>query len=228
MACAQCDGIEKEFGEAQAARKLRSYQRRGPDKTTRLLIAAIRSALRDTGARSVELLDIGAGIGAIHHELLDGQVSRATHLDASTAHLALARQETERRGHGDRVSFVYGDFVASASSIPPADVVTLDRVICCYHDMPSLVRASAQKAQRLYGAVYPRGAGWMGVGIGIINLVQRLKRSPFRVYHHSPVEIDAILRASGLARRTAQTTFAWEVVLYERVAEKREPGSGPA
>ena len=219
MACAQCEGIEIEFGQAQARRKLRSFRRRGPDKTTRLLIDALRTVLDETGASAVTLLDIGAGVGAIHHELLDGQVARAVHLDASTAHLAAAREETERRGHTDRVTFAHGDFVALADTIPPAGVVTLDRVICCYHDMERLVRSSGEKARLLYGAVYPRGNRWMRVGIAALNVVQRLKRSPFRVYLHSPDAIDAVLRATGLTRRVTRRTLGWEVVVYERRAE---------
>ena len=135
MSCAQCEGIEAQFGQAEARKKLRRFQRRGPDKTTRLLIDALRLALDESDARDAVLLDVGGGVGAIHHELLNGRVVRAIHLDASTAHLAVAREETERRSHGDQVEFVYGDFVAVADRIPTADLVTLDRVICCYDDM---------------------------------------------------------------------------------------------
>ena len=223
MACGQCEGIEIEFGKAEARRKLRSFRRRGPDKTTRLLIDALRTALDVGGADSVTLLDVGAGIGAIHHELLDGRVGRAVHVDASTAHLAAAREETERRGHSDRVMFVHGDFVALSETISAADVVTLDRVICCYHDMDRLVRLSGTKARMFYGAVYPRANRWMRVGIGALNVLQRLKRSPFRVYLHSPDAIDAALRATGLTRRGTRTTLGWEVVVYERTTEAARP-----
>jgi hypothetical protein len=54
------------------------------------------------------------------------------------------------------MSFQYGDFVALAPALSAADVVTLDRVICCYDDMPALVGRSAALAERLYGVVYPR------------------------------------------------------------------------
>ena len=213
MPCVQCVGIEQQFGDAAARKKLRQFRRRGPDKTTRLLIDALRSALDDGGA---VLLDVGAGIGAIHHELLDGRAVRAIHVDASQAHLAMAREETERRGHRDRVQFVHGDFVDIADEIPAADVVTLDRVICCYHDMERLVRRSAAKATRLYGAVYPRDLRWMRIGIATINLVQRIKRSPFRVFMHEPAAIDAVLRTAGLERTSTQRTLGWEVVVYRR------------
>jgi magnesium-protoporphyrin O-methyltransferase len=218
MSCAQCAGIEDQFDRGEARKKLRRFRRRGPDRTTRLLIEALRAALSASDAHYATLLDIGAGIGAIHHELLNGGVSRCVHVDASTAHLDAAKEETERRGHSARVEFVFGDFVALADTIPTADVVTLDRVICCYDDMHGLVQRSARKAGRLYGAVYPRQAGWMRVAIAGINLFQRLKRTTFRVFLHDPAAIDADLRDAGLERHSRRQTLGWEVVVYARAS----------
>jgi hypothetical protein len=45
MSCAQCEGIEDEFDEANIRKKFRRYRRRGPDRTTRLLIEDLRRAL---------------------------------------------------------------------------------------------------------------------------------------------------------------------------------------
>jgi SAM-dependent methyltransferase len=216
MPCTHCDGIEQQFGEPTARRQLARLRRRGPDRSTRLLIDAVRAALAQRGARDVRLLDIGAGVGAIHHELLDGAVTRAVHVEASPAQIAVAREEAERRGHAAQVEFVRGDFVAIADTLPSADVVTLDRVICCYHDMNRLVSRSAEKAAHFYGAVYPRAIGLVRLGIASINLLRRLARSAFRVYRHDPGAIDAVLRAAGLERRSMQRTLVWEVVLYER------------
>ena len=36
----------------------------------------------------------------------------------------------------------------------------IDKVICCYPDMVTLVRASARKATLLYGIVIPRDTAW--------------------------------------------------------------------
>lgn len=216
MTCTQCDGVEQQFGASAAKKSLKRYRRRGPDATTRLLIDGLRVALEASDARDIVLLDIGAGVGVIHHELLDGPVAHAIHVDASTAHLAVARDETDRRGHGAHVRFLHGDFVAIADTVPAADVVTLDRVICCYDDMDQLVARSAEKAGRLYGAVYPRGVAWMRFAVSVVNVVQRLKRSAFRVFPHDPVAIDAALRAAGLERRSIRRTLGWEVVVYQR------------
>lgn len=216
MSCAQCKGIESQFDRGEARKKLRHYRRRGPDKTTRMLIEDLRAALAASDAHDSVLLDIGAGIGAIHHELLNGRVSRAVHVDASTAQLAAAREETERRGHSGRVEFVFGDFVALADTIPAADIVTLDRVICCYDDMPQLVVRSSEKSRFVYGAVYPREGWWTRLAVRGSNLVFRLKGSPFRTFVHPPSAIDALLVSRGFRRRSVRRTVAWEVAVYAR------------
>ena len=217
MSCGQCQGIEAEFGDKFARKKLRQYRRRGPDKTTRLLIEDLRAALDAGGVSGGELLDVGGGIGAIHHALLDGRVTRVTHVDASSAHIAAARDETRRRGHEGAVQFAHGDFLALAGTLSAADVVTLDRVICCFDDMHQLVGASARKAKRFYGAVYPRDLRLVHIVMWIINLVQKVKRSTFRTFVHDPHEIHATLQQAGLKRRTLRRTVAWEIVVYERV-----------
>jgi len=218
MSCAQCEGIEHQFDRGEARKKLRQFRRRGPDKTTRLLIQELRAALSAADVHDAVLLDVGAGLGAIHHELLDGRVSRAIHVDASTAQMAAAKEETERRGHSARVEFVFGDFTALADTIASADIVTLDRVICCFDDMHGLVQRSARKAGEFYGAVYPRQIGYMRIAIAAINLVQRVKRTTFRVFLHDPAAIDAELRAAGLERRSRRQTLGWEVVVYARAS----------
>jgi len=218
MSCAQCEGIEHQFDRGEARKKLRQFRRRGPDKTTRLLIQELRAALSAGDVHDAVLLDVGAGLGAIHHELLDGRVSRAIHVDASTAQMAAAKEETERRGHSARVEFVFGDFTALADTIASADIVTLDRVICCFDDMHGLVQRSARKAGEFYGAVYPRQIGYMRIAIAAINLLQRVKRTTFRVFLHDPAAIDAELRAAGLERRSRRQTLGWEVVVYARAS----------
>ena len=212
MPCPQCVGIESEFGERLARRELAHYRRRGARKTTRMLLDALRLA----GVRDATVIDVGGGVGVIHHELLDAGAASAVHVDAASHYIDAARLEAVRRGHGDRVTFRYGDFVAVAPSLPSADVVTLDRVLCCYHDMRALVAASASHAGRLYGVVYPRETLLVRLGAPIINLLMRLRRSAFRVFVHPTREVDAAVRDAGLAPRWRATTLLWQVVVYAR------------
>jgi SAM-dependent methyltransferase len=212
VTCRQCGGIERQFGPKTARWELRRYRKRGPNATTRILI----DTLRGEGVTGASILDVGGGVGAVYHELLASGARDAVHVDVSPDYLSAAREETERRGNTSRVQFVRGDFVDAAPTLGDSDIVTLDRVICCYPDMERLVALSADKARRLLGAVYPREAWWMRVGLAAVNGINRLRRSAFRAYVHPPRAIDAVLRAHGLVRRSFRRTVAWEVVVYSR------------
>ena len=212
MDCCQCRGIESQFDRGEAERKLREYRRGGPANTTRILLDALVAA----GVRGATLLDIGGGVGAIQHQLIEAGVARATDVDASSAYLAAARAEATRQGHADRITFRHGNFVDLADEVEPADVVTLDRVICCYHDMPALVGRSSAKAARLYGVVFPRDTWWMRAGVRAANAMNWLSRSHFRIFAHPTAAVDEVVRRSGLERSFARDAGIWQVVVYAR------------
>jgi Methyltransferase domain len=212
MACCQCQGIERLFDRREALRELQAYARHGPDRTTRLLLDAVKAE----NIEGATLLDIGGGVGVAQLELLSAGLRSATDVDASSAYLDVAREEARRRGYGDRVTYRHGDFVALAPEIEPADIVTLDRVICCYHDMPALVEASAAKARRLYGVVYPRDSWWARCFSATENAVFRLRRHPYRSFVHPTRLVDALVRSAGLERRFLYQGAFWQVVLYVR------------
>jgi magnesium-protoporphyrin O-methyltransferase len=109
-----------------------------------------------------------------------------------------------------------GDFVALAEGIPAADVVSLDRVICCYPDMERLVAASTGKAHRLYGAVFPRERRAMKIAVAVQNWIWRLRGNPFRAYIHSTKAIDAAVRRQGFTLRSVADTLIWRVAVYAR------------
>src|SRR3989338_5533137 len=204
--CAQgC--YDGQFDDRQAAKDLKRFREDGPDPTTRALIDALRAA----NVVDATLLDIGGGVGAIHHELLSAGAASATHVDASAPYLRAAKEESERRGTANRVRFLNGDFVAMTPDIVAADIVTLDRVICCYPDMKALVAASASRARRLYGIVVPRERWTLKLGFAVYNLFKRMLRDDFRIYLHPMAAIDAAVHRQGLILRTERQTFVWRV-----------------
>ena len=212
MTCQQCQGLESLFDNKTAVNELKAYRKKGPDKTTRMLV----DALKATGVEAMTLLDIGGGVGVIQHELMKAGISKATHVDASTAYIAAAKDEAKRQGHADRVSYHYGDFVELAPDIPAVDIVTLDRAICCYHDMPALVGLSSARASKLYGLVYPRDTWWVKLGISIVNFGARLLRRDYRFFVHPTNAVDEVLGNNGLKQHFYHKTFLWQVALYAR------------
>lgn len=213
MTCAHCADAEQLFNRRRARRELRSYRRKGPGRSTRLLIEALGTA--QTAGRS--LLDIGGGVGAIQHALAEAGASEITSADASQAYVDASRSEAERRGYRERARYHVGDFIEMAGELPVADIVTLDRVLCCYPDMPHLVEASAAKAGRLYGLVFPRRRWPVRAAFRLLNLLEALRRHSFRVFLHDPDEIELAVRAAGFERANRATTFVWQVAVYARI-----------
>lgn len=207
-------GCPNTFSTKEAEGDLKRYLKQGPDGTTRALIDAIVAE----GIDGATLLDIGGGIGAIPLELLAAGAASAIAVDATEAYVAVAQGEAARRGYGDRTSARTGDFVELAPEIEPADVVTLDRVVCCDPNLVGLLGPAAERARRMVGLVYPRDAWWNRVAARVIAAFGWLTRDTTRWHLHPTREIDAILAGAGFRRRELDRTLIWQVVLYVRTA----------
>ena len=210
MDCCQIQGLEEVFSQPLVDKELKRYRSKGPIKTTRLLIEAIEA--EDVAGKT--LLDIGGGVGAIQHALLRDGLLHATDVDASAAYLVATRSEAQRRGLADCITYQHGNFVDLAEDIPPADIVTLDRVICCYNDMERLVSLSAARAKLRYGLVYPRNTWWLKAAMKIGNFFLRLQNSQYRMFLHPNAAVEAILERNGLKKSFSSHTLIWQVVVY--------------
>jgi magnesium-protoporphyrin O-methyltransferase len=174
--------------------------------------------------RGASLLDIGGGIGVITQELLRAGAGHAVLVEASPAYLEVARNAVRSSNALDRVEFVEGDFVRRVSEIEPADIVTLDRVVCCYPDAEALVSLSADRARSLYGLVLPRDGRLIRLALRLSNLGFWIRRIRYRAYGHSNNLIDRLVGVRGLHPIEERRTFFWRVVLYGR---RIEAGAGP-
>lgn len=208
----RCCAIDEYFGARVAHRELAHYRRGAMAPSTRSLI----SAIAERGVASQTVLDVGGGIGSVAFELLRAGAKHATLVDASSAYAAAADQEARRQGLTERLSIAHGDFVELAQQLPPADVTTLDKVVCCYPDMERLIETSAASTRRVYGLVYPREAWWTRAAVAAQNAIRRLRRNTFRVYVHSNAAIETTIRRAGLSLLRRQRGLVWVVDLYER------------
>ena len=212
MSCCQCQGIESKFDQKKAAKELQKYRNEGPSKNTRML----NDALKAQGISGMTLLDIGGGVGTIQHELLNAGVSSCINVEASLAYVKAAKEEANRQGHADSIRHLHGNFVDLAKDVPQCDIVTLDRVICCYHDVSALVGLSSERAGRIYGVVYPRNTWWTKILTALENLYFRIQRNPFRTFIHPTEVVEEIVLSKGFVRRFFREVGQWQVVVYER------------
>lgn len=212
--CNHCLDAEGLFSQRIAQRDLSRYRKSGPRFSTQLLLRSIGQPRH----HAMTLLDIGGGIGAIPHELLASGLASAVLVEASAAYIRAAREEAARRRQHDRLTYYHGDFVDLAGTLATADIVTLDRVICCYPDMERLVEASTAKAKHLYALVYPRERWLTRMGTALLNCFLRLRGGTFRTYVHSSSAVEAVVQRCGFRRSTYARTFLWQVVTYTRNA----------
>lgn len=211
--CRCCDqDFERLFDEREADRDLADWRRDGLPRPTAELIKALGA----DGIDGAAVLDIGAGVGMVHLELLAAGAASAVDVDASTAYLAAAKGEAERRGLVERVEYRHGDVVELAATLPPADVVALDRVICCYPDLERLLAAAVATQPRLIGLVHPTDAAWIRASTALFNAVGALLRRHHSFYVHRRAEMDRIMREAGFVERHRDGGRFWKVTVYGR------------
>ena len=212
MNCPQCKGIDAFLDALEAKSDLARYRKKGPDKTTRMLLDAVGGE----GVEGRSLLDIGGGVGAIQHELIAAGLASAVSVDASKAHLEVATQEAEHRGQAERIQQRFGDFVDLAPEVEAADIVTLDRVICCYHDVESLVGLSSARAKSVYAVVYPRDNWLSRLLVRPGNALLWIMRATGRVYVHPTAVVEGLVESNGLRRTFHRKSGFWQVAVFTR------------
>jgi magnesium-protoporphyrin O-methyltransferase len=212
MPCCRGQNYDRLFGAKTARKELRAYRKRGPRGATARLLRLLQAS----GPKDLSLLDIGGGVGVIPQEMLKAGASRVTSVDASEAYIATIEIVAGERGYASRWTGIAGDFVACAPDLAPSDVVTLDKVICCYPDMKALVSESAAKAEKLYGLVVPKDDWWVRAAARAGNLVLRILRFEFQGFVHPIAGIDAAAEGAGLRIASTASYWIWSVRLYAR------------
>lgn len=215
MDCCEPTIYDSQFDARHADERLREYRERGPKGWTVRLVDGLAAG----GVDGLTVLDIGAGVGAVHHALLAAGAATAIDVDASGPYLEAARSEAERRGLADRVAYHKGDAVSVVPDLPAADLVALDRVVCCYRDMEALVRVAVDRTRRRLGMVLPRDDAWVRAGVGISNRWSALRRDPFRVHVHRTADVLRVATAGGLVLAASHRGHFWQTLILER-----EPG----
>tara|TARA_B100000959_G_scaffold247072_1_gene273074 strand:+ start:759 stop:1397 length:639 start_codon:yes stop_codon:yes gene_type:complete len=212
MGCCQCQGIENVFDEKAAKRQLKRYLKKGPSRTTRILLDEIRKK----GVQGLDFLDIGGGIGAIQYDLIKAGASKGTSIEASSAYLDLVRDEEFHNDLAKKVNFQIGDFTTMASEVKSFDIVTLDKVICCYDDVSELVGLSSKIARKIYAVIYPRSAWWTRLLFPMMNFYPIIKGNSFRVFIHPTEKVEEILFDNGFKRNYYTKTFFWQIAIFTR------------
>jgi len=214
MTCAHCIGAENIFNKKEALKNLKRYYKKGPNNTTMRLL----NALEQEDMKGLSLLDIGGGIGVIQIELLKKGVLQSTDVDASQAYITTARQLAKQENLDKKTRHIYADFIDCHKDIDKHDIVTLEKVVCCYPQVEDLIHHSTAKAGKYYGLVYPLDGAVARVVNKIAHLYFKITRNPFRTQIHSEKMMDTLILQNGFQRIYYSKIFPWKIALYKRVA----------
>ena len=164
------------------------------------------------------VLEVGGGIGAIQIELLKAGAARAVSIELTPTYERTAGELLREAGLTDRVERRVLDFAQAAAQVESADFVIMNRVICCYPDMPRLAGAAADHAKQLLVLSYPKRSWWVRLGLGIANIVMAAMRREFHIFVHPPAGIIATSEQHGLEPVLNETGFLWTVAVLRRTA----------
>lgn len=217
--CPCCSGkedindLDNFFDEKYQFRHANDYLRNGLGRESQKLIAWVSQHL--DGSQTV--MEIGCGGGMLHHELLQThKVHRAIGIDASAAGLKAAVRNAETLGLTDKVIYHKQDFAQNAAAHQPADLVVLDRVICCYPYLELLLGGAAEKAGRFLAISFPVENIFSKIGIKVAGWGLKLFGSGYHPYLHGHDNIRGTAEKAGLKLVHSDRHRLWKIMIFER------------
>jgi SAM-dependent methyltransferase len=187
---------------------------------------AILDMLRDTALRRPSVLELGCGTAALGVALLEMGASSLTGVDLSPASIDLARQRAETAGFGEATTFEVGNAAETASE--PHDWVILDRVICCYGDVDTLVGRAISLAGERIALSVPESRGWRGLvnrPLWIAEFAWDRWQGGCRGFVHDLGRIERRLAAAGFRPAGSDRVGLWHIGIYDRPNVSVNPDS---
>jgi len=221
--CCTPKGYQLIFSERRARAEVRRYQRKGLDPTSRRIV----ELLKEQGVEGRTLLEVGGGIGAIQIELLKAGATRAVNVELTPTYEEAAGALLREARFEDRVERRVMDFAEAGGEAEAADIVVMNRVICCYPDMPKLAGAAADHARGVLVMSFPKERWWTRLALALANFGLRVMRRQFRIFLHPPDQILATAEQHGLRTMLNRAGPFWQLAALERAgpdALPRTPG----
>ncbi|HEX6844001.1 MAG TPA: class I SAM-dependent methyltransferase [Actinomycetota bacterium] len=185
------------------------------------ITATLVDALADAGLSDRTLLDVGCGGGDLALAALARGATHATGFDLGPGAIAEARRLAAERGLASRASFEVGD--GAELALPGADVVSLNRVLCCYPRVDALLENTLGATGLVYGFTAPIDRGLRGVLNRVLNTLgngwyalRPAKFRGFRGFVHDLGAVDLRVRAAGFEPVRRERHGLWDLAVYAR------------
>ena len=210
--CCDPRGCDQVFGSRFARRRAERYRRKGLDGTARRIVELLAA----DGVDGATVLEVGGGVGEIALELLRRGAATATNLELSDGYEPEAAALLAEAGLTGRVSRRQIDVARQPDAVEPADLVVLNRVVCCYPDHEALLGAAADHTRRRLVFSHPRRNAATRGAVATQNALLRLAGREFRAFTHPPAAMREVLADHGLRPVRAHRGAIWEVSAADR------------
>jgi hypothetical protein len=200
------------FKPRMARRSLDRYRKKGHGDLERRMVASAAEG----GLASARVLEIGGGVGTIQSELLEAGAERGEVVELVRAWEPYARELAREKGLDERTSFRVADVLDDPAEVEPADVVVLNRVVCCSPDGVQLAGVAARLARRTLVFSFPRDVFWVRAGLRLVNGGLRVTGRSFRVFVHPREALLEAAQADGLVVAETGGGAIWEFATLRR------------
>lgn len=215
-----CGGYDEVFTERAARMLRRRFDRRGLRGPGREMVRWLDARGLVEGAR---VLEIGGGLGELQVELLRRGAAEVTNVELVRSYETEAARLLADQHLTGRVERVVGDLVVDPGLAGEADVVVLNRVVCCYPDAAGLLAAAGERASKALVLSHPPRTLLVRAGLAVLNSWERLRGRDYRAWAHPPAQMLAVLATTGLRPAMEGRAGVWRIQALERVTTR--PGA---
>ena len=209
--CCRGEPCEEVFDSRAAKSDMKRYLSRGLDKLELKMLAELPEHAIGPASR---VLEIGGGVGALQAELLKSGAGSGEVVELLDVYAPYARQLAETVGVAERSRFRVHDLIAEPEEVEPADVVLLNRVVCCSADGLELTAAAAKLTRGALALVFPRSNVLSRLVAAGERLVARLFGRKYRIFVWSPEQLKTAAATAGLVPVANGGSLIWRYLVF--------------
>ena len=209
--CCRAEPCAEVFDSQAAKLDMEGYLSGGLDDLERNMLAALPAQAKGSTSR---ILEIGGGVGALQAELLKAGAGSGEVVELLDVYAPYARRLAEKLGIADRTSFHVHDLLAAPEAVESADVVLLNRVVCCSADGLELTAAAAELTRGALGIVFPRANAVSRLLAVAERFTARLFGRKYRIFIWSAEQLSTAAASAGLEPVAKGGSFVWRYLVF--------------
>jgi magnesium-protoporphyrin O-methyltransferase len=201
--------------DAVACEYCHEYKSDGLAESSQLLL----DFLKNQGLDGKHLVELGCGPGGFSIECLKHGAASSIGIDLSPEMVKVANDLATSLNLQTRAKFQVGN--AATTDIPRADIVVMDKMLCCFPDSTSIFENVISAAGEIIGFIVPRDQGLFKIPLRIAvylkNAYEKLRnRNLGWMYLHSLSRIDQTLKNAGFNYCQKQVSGFWIIFSYSK------------